>query len=83
MFRIKQNTSSTFSRTINDSYVPTKIRILKLRILTDTHSYKTEVPTKSMDINIWAIAIENQLFRRGPYTQLNFFKKMKKSVVKV
>ena len=28
-----------------------------------------------MDINIWAIAIENQLFRRGSYTQINFFKK--------
>ena len=41
----------------------------------NTPSYKTEVPTKSMNTDIWAIATENQLFRGGSYTEVIFFKK--------
>ena len=46
-------------------------------------SYKTEVPTKSMNINIWITVTENQLFRRDSYALIIFLKKTKKSVVKV
>ena len=48
-----------------------------VRILTGeiTPSNKTEALAKSMNMYIWAIAKVNQLFIRGCYTQIKFFKK--------
>ena len=37
---------------------------------------KTEMLTKSMNIYIWTIGTSNQLFTRGSYTQIKFWKKL-------
>ena len=37
-------------------------------------SNKTPVYTKNMDMDIWVVAISNQLFMRGSYTKQKFYK---------
>ena len=51
-------------------------RQVQIRIR-DTHrenfpSTKTEAPTKSISMYIWAIGALNQLFERASYTQIKF-----------
>ena len=40
----------------------------------NTRSSKTQALTKSINMDIWVIGALNQLFRRGSYTQLSFWK---------
>ena len=52
----------------------------KMIVLKDTHkentlSNKTQVLTKSMNINIWEFGILDQLCMRDSYTQIEFSKK--------
>ena len=37
-------------------------------------SNKTPVYTKNMDMDIWVVAISNQVFMRGSYTKQKFYK---------
>ena len=55
-------------------------RIFQNKSFKDTHrentlSNKTKMITKSMNMYIWTIGTLNQLFIRGSYTQIKFFKK--------
>ena len=48
----------------------------------DTHTEnaltnKTQALTKSMNMDIWVLSILNQLFIRGYYTEIKFFKTIK------
>ena len=47
----------------------------------NTPSHKTQVFTKSMNINIWVLGTLNHFFIRGSYTEIKFFKKMRKKTL--
>ena len=62
------------------SFVLPLLRVLKESSFKDTHREntlpnKTQVLTKSMNINIWVIGTLSQLFKRASHAQFKFSKK--------